>query len=527
VATNDTAITETFNATAYDMKLDYGGTSGVTFPSQTASGSNTLTGITDPSTLSQYTGTQTVSVSESAVTHSMVSGGGNLFASVTTTAYGSVTIVYHYTPFCPGTGGGPELAAGSNYTGTFGAGTPEYLAWSAKPAAATVTVYVDSQSGNVNADQLARIQDALAQFNRAGSGLHLLEVADPALADVIVRNAAATDVGSKATGVLGSTEFMYNQSASGTIAGGSPFYHLLGPVNVALITGWNWYAGASMTVPADQYDYESVALHELARAVGINYSSGPQSVGLASLSMGETRRQLNETDVGQLTLRYTPAAIGDSASSSTLDAAPTDSSPFQVRAANTAASAPAEAGTLSTRSGGTVGKTVSSLFHESLALLIASGESHAPTLVTLGTATEIETAGPALTTAPLPVETHLDWRDAYWLSSGGAPAGFPDILQESDVPAPLLLAETVPADTVSAPATSDRAHEATRMLSPELSDTVFRETAVLPHEEVPWLNLSQRVSPALAAVLAAGFVAVHPPRETAKDLPSPRRRRLA
>jgi hypothetical protein len=350
-------------------------------------------------------------------------------------------------------------------------------------------------------------------------------VADPTLADIIVRNAAATDVGSRADGVLGSTEFMYNPNASGTVAGGLPFHRFIGQADVALITGWNWYVSAGTTVPAGQYDYESVVLHELARAVGINYSSGPQSVGLDSLKMGETRRQLSETDVVQLALRYTPPAVGNPASSPTPDAAPADGSPFHGAAENTAAPAPAAAGALNHHSGAAV--VTPTLSRESLALLVAPGEDHAVVLVTPGTPTETGNSGSAPATPLLPAPTHVDGRDAYWLSSGAASAGSLDVLQESDVTGPHPLVETALGGTISAPASSGGRHEVPHLVSPELSDLVFGETTVPSHEEAPWLSLSQHVSPLLAGVFAAGFVAVHPRRKGEEDRPSRRRRNLA
>jgi uncharacterized repeat protein (TIGR01451 family) len=85
-----------FSATGYDGNLDFGGTSGITFAPQTASGSTqiTLTG----SQLSAFEGTGTVTLTESANATSSASGSGNLVVSIASTGQSTVSVIYNYIP---------------------------------------------------------------------------------------------------------------------------------------------------------------------------------------------------------------------------------------------------------------------------------------------------------------------------------------------------------------------------------------------------------------------------------------------
>jgi uncharacterized repeat protein (TIGR01451 family) len=86
----------TFNASAYDGTLDFGGTSGITFAPQSANGSAqiTLTG----SQLTAFEGTGTVALTESANATSSATGSGNLIVSIASTGQASVTVTYTYIP---------------------------------------------------------------------------------------------------------------------------------------------------------------------------------------------------------------------------------------------------------------------------------------------------------------------------------------------------------------------------------------------------------------------------------------------
>lgn len=86
------AISQTLGA--YDGTTDFGGTSGVSLGSKTATGSNTqtLTG----SNMDSYIGTGTVNLSFLAQATTQASGGGNLMANITNQGGGTVTVTYSY-----------------------------------------------------------------------------------------------------------------------------------------------------------------------------------------------------------------------------------------------------------------------------------------------------------------------------------------------------------------------------------------------------------------------------------------------
>ena len=86
------AIAQTLGA--YDGTTDFGGSSGVSLGSKTATGSNTqtLTG----SDMGPYIGTGTVNLSFLAQATTQASGGGNLMANITNQGGGTVTVTYSY-----------------------------------------------------------------------------------------------------------------------------------------------------------------------------------------------------------------------------------------------------------------------------------------------------------------------------------------------------------------------------------------------------------------------------------------------
>jgi hypothetical protein len=139
-------------------------------------------------------------------------------------------------------------------------------------------LYVDNSSGDLTADELARIQDAVAAVDTvtAPYGATIALVTDPALADVTLALDTASAVGGSAAGVLGCY-------STGTIT---------------LIQGWNWYAGSDPAqVGANQYDFETTLIHELGHALGLGESSDPTSAMSGTLATGTVIRTLTTADL--------------------------------------------------------------------------------------------------------------------------------------------------------------------------------------------------------------------------------------
>jgi hypothetical protein len=146
----------------------------------------------------------------------------------------------------------------------------------------TLLVSVDIPDGPNAAGEQARVDDAIANINNdlASFGVTLVEVpADQsASADVTLTVADTTVIGGVADGVLGVTEI-----------GGS----------ITLVDGWNWYLGSDASqIGSDQYDFETVATHELGHAIGLGHSTDSASVMYPYLGTSETRRDLTANDVG-------------------------------------------------------------------------------------------------------------------------------------------------------------------------------------------------------------------------------------
>jgi streptogramin lyase len=147
-----------------------------------------------------------------------------------------------------------------------------------------IGVYLDNADGtSVPADEQARFDDAIAMldttFGAYGVDLVDLGVGDAADAIVRVQITGTSAAGSAADGVLGCTV----------------------PGNITLLTGWNWYTGADATaVGADQYDFETIVMHELGHAIGLAHSGDTNSVMYAYLAPGQTRRIVTAPDLSVL-----------------------------------------------------------------------------------------------------------------------------------------------------------------------------------------------------------------------------------
>jgi hypothetical protein len=142
-----------------------------------------------------------------------------------------------------------------------------------------IDLYVDNSNGDLTADELARVQDAVTAANAvtAPYGVAVTEVTDPTLADVTLNMDTTSAVGGYADGVLGCT----------TDAG-----------QITIINGWNFYAGSDATqIGSAQYDFETVVEHELGHALGLGHSTDSTSVMYATLNTGSVNRSLTTADL--------------------------------------------------------------------------------------------------------------------------------------------------------------------------------------------------------------------------------------
>ncbi|MCE5266296.1 MAG: matrixin family metalloprotease, partial [Planctomycetaceae bacterium] len=156
----------------------------------------------------------------------------------------------------------------------------------------TLLVYVDNTAGNMTIEEAARISDAVENLNAqlGAMGMCLITVPDEIglMADITISMADTTAIGGAAEGVLGLTEM------GGTIT---------------LVSGWDWYTGNGATaIAAGQYDFETVATHELGHGIGLGHSADRASVMFPYLSTGEVRHELTANDIAIIG-QYAPGEL--------------------------------------------------------------------------------------------------------------------------------------------------------------------------------------------------------------------------
>jgi hypothetical protein len=141
-------------------------------------------------------------------------------------------------------------------------------------------------------------------------GVHVSEASDPSLATTVITISPTSPAGSASDGVLGCES----------------------PSAITLVSGWNWYTGSNPAqVGQNQYDFETIVLHEIGHSLGLGHSQDPVSVMLSTLETGQAKRSLvaadldiPDTDAGPCPLHAATDAGLDLAAS-TVSAAPASS----------------------------------------------------------------------------------------------------------------------------------------------------------------------------------------------------------
>jgi Ca2+-binding RTX toxin-like protein len=145
-------------------------------------------------------------------------------------------------------------------------------------------VAVVNDTGEFGAEQVSRIEDAIANWNAVMDvfGVSLVEVGpdDAGQADIRVHTAYTTIIGGLNDGVLGVEIY--------SVAG----------ADITIVSGWDWYTSADANaVGSSQYDFETVVMHELGHALGLGHSASADSVMHSTLTTGAAHRTISADEV--------------------------------------------------------------------------------------------------------------------------------------------------------------------------------------------------------------------------------------
>jgi hypothetical protein len=171
-----------------------------------------------------------------------------------------------------GTTGAFQLTAGAD--SAYAVSTSNWI------ANGVLTVSVQDDTGNgLDASAVARLGDAMTYLDEtlASYGVQLSWAAPGTTADVHVHFASSTPEGGVSDGVLGFTT----------------------PANdVYFVTGWNFSTSPNPSaVGANQYDFLTLATHELAHTVGLGESVDPASVMYEYLTPGTVRHTFTDSNL--------------------------------------------------------------------------------------------------------------------------------------------------------------------------------------------------------------------------------------
>jgi hypothetical protein len=150
--------------------------------------------------------------------------------------------------------------------------------------AGEITLFVNDPAGSLDAGQVARIEQAVATINAGlapyGASIRQLDSITDDAPTIRFEIANTSVCGTAAQGVLGCS------SETGEIT---------------LLQGWNWYADAdASSVGSDQYDYQTVVIHELGHSVGMGHSVSTSSFMYGSLDTGTARRSVSASELAAL-----------------------------------------------------------------------------------------------------------------------------------------------------------------------------------------------------------------------------------
>lgn len=140
------------------------------------------------------------------------------------------------------------------------------------------SVLVADRAGAMTDVQRLRVHDAIASLNEKinSYGVLLTEARRDSENSIRIAIVNDSECGDALAGVLGCTE-------DGN--------------EISILSGWDWYTGADPSqIGQQQFDFQTVVMHELGHAIGLNHSSDSSSVMYDSLTPGLAGRTLSSLD---------------------------------------------------------------------------------------------------------------------------------------------------------------------------------------------------------------------------------------
>ena len=213
----------------------------------------------------------------------------------------------------------------------------DHTSWDSDPTTdATVTVVVLVHNhGNLDTDELARIDDAIAEVNSAavnfGVNLNLVKVSDTnQFHNIHVHEDTTSGCGAAALGCAEYAVYINHSGKFGDGHGnhlyaGEEVRDIGGRAEATLLGGYNWYTGTDPSlIGSNQYDYQTVATQELLHLVGLDHddtvhdsdnetidNTDRRSVMHGSLAPGIVRPFMSTHDQEVLQHVYGPGQAAD------------------------------------------------------------------------------------------------------------------------------------------------------------------------------------------------------------------------